>query len=83
MFVHLYAHYPISFISLFEQYEQVSYYVKVQEKNEPTNMDLTNLQILLFNDSSNKGIWLLTGLSNFDMCFKLQICVSMWFRSLL
>ena len=27
----LYAQYPISFISLFEQYEQVSYYVKIQE----------------------------------------------------
>ena len=38
----LYAHYPIYFFLLFEQYYQVLCCVKIQEKFESTNMGLVH-----------------------------------------
>ena len=54
----LYAHYPIYFFLLFEQYYQVLCCVKYKKKFESTNMGLAHFKILLFSDFSSMGVGL-------------------------
>ena len=55
----LYAHYPIYFFLLFEQYNEVLACVKIQKKKfESTNMGLAHFKILIFSDFSSMGVGL-------------------------
>ena len=56
----LYAHYPIYFFLLFEQYYQVLCCVKIplKKKFESTNMGFAHFKILIFSDFSSMGVGL-------------------------